>query len=280
MSLEALKIGFMQGRLSPQLLSRMQTFPAGYWREELYLAAKLGFSQVEWTVDSPTISINPILDSESQIQIRSECARHKIELNSVTCDFFMENPLWDSDFQSLTLLRNTFQRLFRATDNLGPLCLVVPLVDNSRLRNLSDFDLVVNFLFECNLEKYPIVIAFESSVQPKFLSESIRSLPKNLFGITLDIGNSASLGFDSSEEFSLFGDRIVNVHLKDRLLNGPSVPFGTGHTNFREYFKLLRQSGYVGNLILQSYRSKSNYVSEIIHSRNYTLAMNEGLKSI
>lgn len=280
MSREALKIGFMQGRLSPQLLSRMQTFPAGYWREELYLAAKLGFSHVEWTVDSPTISINPILDPEGRIQIRSECARHKIELTSVTCDFFMENPLWDSNFESLTLLRNTFEKLFQATDNLGPLCLVVPLVDNSRLRNLSDFDLVVNFLFECKLEKYPIIVAFESSTQPKYFAESIRSLPKNLFGITLDIGNSTSLGFDCSEELSLFDKRIVNVHLKDRLLNGSSVPFGTGDTNFREYLKLLRQTGYAGNLILQSYRSKINYISEIIHSKNYVLAINEGLKSI
>ena len=44
-----------------------------------------------------------------------------------------------------------------------------------------------------------------------------------------DIGNSASLGLNPLDEFEAFGDRILNVHVKDRVLGGTTVPLGLGN---------------------------------------------------
>ena len=45
------RIGFMQGRLSPQVGDRIQAFPRDHWREEFPIAERLGFPLMEWTLD-------------------------------------------------------------------------------------------------------------------------------------------------------------------------------------------------------------------------------------
>ena len=68
------------------------------------------------------------------------------------------------------------------------------------------------------------------------------------------MGNSASLGFDPIEEISLLGEYIINVHIKDRILGGGTVPFGEGDTNFPLVFSALNEMNYSGDYILQGAR--------------------------
>ena len=39
-------------------------------------------------------------------------------------------------------------------------------------------------------------------------------VPVDRVGVNYDIGNSASLGFPSKEEFAAYGDKITDVHIK------------------------------------------------------------------
>ncbi len=98
-------------------------------------------------------------------------------------------------------------------------------------------------------------IIFESDYPPPALREFIARLPAAHFGINYDIGNSAALGFDSVEEIGAYGARIDNVHVKDRVLGGTTVPLGTGNANFPAVFRALKRSGYAGNFILQTARA-------------------------
>ena len=50
----------------------------------------------------------------------------------------------------------------------------------------------------------------------------------------------------------------INIHLKDRPLNGTTVPLGEGDTNFSLVFRMLKEYDYHGNLILQTARAKDN----------------------
>jgi L-ribulose-5-phosphate 3-epimerase len=80
------------------------------------------------------------------------------------------------------------------------------------------------------------------------------------------------LGFSPNHEIETYGDRIINVHLKDRSKSGPSVQFGTGNTDFDSYIRGLLEIEYKGNLILQSVRSPSNsHMTELIHSQKFVL---------
>ena len=76
-----------------------------------------------------------------------------------------------------------------------------------------------------------------------------------MFGINYDIGNSAALDYDCGAEFAAYGDRILNVHIKDRIKGGTTVPLGTGNANLPRALGLLMRRGYSGSFILQTARA-------------------------
>ncbi|MFZ4405374.1 MAG: sugar phosphate isomerase/epimerase, partial [Pseudobdellovibrionaceae bacterium] len=59
----------------------------------------------------------------------------------------------------------------------------------------------------------------------------------------------------SDEEIGIYGDRIYNIHIKDRVLGGTTVPLGQGNADFRTVFVALSKIKYNNNLIFQSARS-------------------------
>ena len=75
-------------------------------------------------------------------------------------------------------------------------------------------------------------------MRPKQVKHFISKLDSKYFGINYDIGNSASLGFDPKEEFTSYGKRISNVHIKDRVLNGGPVTLGKGNADFVKFFNI------------------------------------------
>ena len=117
---------------------------------------------------------------------------------------------------------------------------------------------MLNFLKEKTVlfKKYNIKIIFESDFDPYKLNDFIQYLNLDVFGINYDMGNSASQGFNIADEFLAYGNRIWNVHVKDRLLGGTTVPLGDGNVNFDDVFRSLKSIDYSGNLILQTARAK------------------------
>ena len=101
-------------------------------------------------------------------------------------------------------------------------------------------------------------IIFESDYHPKKLKSFIKKFNKKYFGINYDTGNSASLNYNMKDEFKYFGNRILNIHIKDRKKFGNTVRLGEGNANFKQLFMNLKKINYKGNLILQTARSKIN----------------------
>ena len=56
------------------------------------------------------------------------------------------------------------------------------------------------------------------------------------------------------EEFKAYGQYINNIHIKDRVLNGGTVPLGTGIVDFPGFFKMVADIEYKGSFILQAAR--------------------------
>ena len=74
--------------------------------------------------------------------------------------------------------------------------------------------------------------------------------------VNYDIGNSAALGFDCREELEAYGERITDIHIKDRELGGGSVLLGRGNVDFNQFFTSLEKIDYVGPFIMQAYRDE------------------------
>ena len=252
------QIGFMQGRLSPIEEGKIQTFPWKYWRDEFPLAQDHGFPSMEWMIEQERLSENPLMTEGGRQEIRRLGAQHEIEILSLTGDCFMQAPFWKSDGERRTALLDEAIAVLAAAAELGIEYVVVPLVDNGRIENNRQQENLLAGLetFISSLKKTGIKIAFESDFPPTQLKNFLNDLDKTFFGINYDIGNSAALGYDPSEEIAAYGSRILNVHVKDRILGGTTVPLGQGNANLPRTFQLLKEAGYQGQYILQTARAE------------------------
>ena len=247
------RIGFMQGRLSPLVGERIQAFPGELWADEFPIAKDNNIRNIEWTIDTLTFDSNPLIQEVAHETIRKLAHENFLRIPSVTCDYFMENPHWVSSH--IDIERDVL-RIIEAMPRIGAHILVIPLVDNSSISKKQDIDL--NFFkdLESNLIQNNVYIAFELDLEPELAGKFIESFNPQHFGINYDIGNSASLGFSPLEEISNYGKRILNVHVKDRLLGGHSVPLGVGDVDFKTVVKQLNEANYRGNFIMQTARAK------------------------
>ena len=104
------------------------------------------------------------------------------------------------------------------------------------------------------IEKQNINLSLETDLPPKPFVELLDRLNSKNITVNYDIGNSAALGFDSDEELEAYGDRITDIHIKDRVLGGGPVTLGEGNANFVKFFVKLKEFDYQGPFIMQAYR--------------------------
>ena len=247
----------MQGRLSPLINGRIQAFPWECWKDEFPLAQQINIHLMEWTLDQERLYENPLLTEVGRAEIRTLCQQHAISILSLTGDCFMQAPLWKTQGSERITLERDFVEIAKGCAAVGIRMMLVPLVDNGRLENMAQEDDLVAFLESQSgfLVAHRLKVLFESDFVPQELARFIARLDSSLFGINYDIGNSAALGFNPQEEFAAYGTRIVNVHIKDRVLGGTTVPLGTGSANFDAVFAELAKVNYQGNFILQTARA-------------------------
>ena len=279
-------IGFMQGRLCERVDGKIQAFPWRDWASEFPAAAAIDLHLVEWTLDQERLYENPLMTAEGQRKIRELCQQHGISIPSLTGDCFMQAPFWKVDGKARTDLQADFLAIGRACAAVGIQMMVVPLVDNGRLETAEQENVLVEFLLEQQpfLAAHNLQVIFESDYVPAELARFIVRLPADRFGVNYDIGNSAALGFNLAEEFAAYGARVVNVHVKDRVLGGTTVPLRTGSADFDAVFVALAQQGYQGNFILQTARAVDGNHAEVLRDyrdmtrqwmQQYGLAMTE-----
>ena len=259
-------IGFMQGRLCERVDGKIQAFPWRDWESEFPAAAAIDLHLMEWTLDQERLYENPLMTAGGQGQIRTLCQQHGMVIPSLTGDCFMQAPFWKVDGQVRTDLQADFLEIARACAAVGIRMTVVPLVDNGRLETAEQENVLVDFLLAQQpfLAQHNLQVIFESDFTPTELARFIARLPAERVGINYDIGNSAALGFNPAEEFAAYGARAVNVHVKDRVLGGTTVPLKTGSADFGAVFAALAQQGYQGNFILQTARAADGNHAEVL----------------
>ncbi len=257
MSLEN-KFGIMQGRLSPVVKNRIQIFPVKNWKIEFKRAKKLGMHYIEWTLDYDTFNNNPLLKKSGIQQIKELSKKYSIKINSLTGDCFMQKPFWKTSKNKKLL--NDFKKILNSCKKVGIKYIVVPLVDNGKIKDKKTEKNLINICEKLTkeLKKKNIQILFESDFEPKKLKKFILNFDKQYYGINYDLGNSASLGYNIDDEFKNYSKYIKNIHIKDRVYNGSTVRLGSGDANFKKLFKNLKKYKYRNMLIFQTARSKIN----------------------
>ena len=256
----------MQGRLSPMVDNKIQSFPWKNWKKEFEIAFQNNIHVMEWTIDDNNLYKNPLLSDDGTKEILNLKKKYNITIPSLTGDCFMQNPFWKASGDLKKELENDFINILYGCNKVGIVIILIPLVDNGSIQKYQEEKNLFNFLSskENLLKKLNIKVCFESDFPPKRLKEFINNYNKDFFGINYDTGNSSALGYDPCEEFKEYGERIINVHIKDRPLNGSTVPLGEGDTNFPIVFKMIKKYKYEGNLILQTARAKNKNDIEVL----------------
>lgn len=94
------------------------------------------------------------------------------------------------------------------------------------------------------------------------------------FYVTYDTGNITSCGFDHKYYLYHLHSKINNVHLKDRTFDCNSVSPGSGNTDFKLIFDLLKRYKYDGYYTIQTQRGLSGEEFMTIYEhKNYFLKL-------
>jgi hexulose-6-phosphate isomerase len=251
------RVGFMQGRLSPLVDGRIQAFPWRDWEQEFEQASRIGLRLMEWTLDHERLRENPLLTTEGRKRLLALAQAHGVAVESVTGDCFMQAPFYKATGPARAALLDDFCAVVEAASVIGAHHVVFPLVDNGSIENGRQEQALMQGLLgiEPLLRERRVRVVFESDYGPERLLTFIERLPPATFGVNYDIGNSAALGYDAAEEIAAYGHRICHVHVKDRVLNGTTVPLGQGNADFPLVFSGLRRADYTGDYILQTARA-------------------------
>ncbi len=249
-------LGVMEGRLLPKYQGRYQAHPVGYWQDEFPRAAELGLDCIEFILDYNDAEANPLLRPGGPDEILAVSEKTGVKVYTVCADYFMEAPLHHPDQAVAAHSQEVLRRLLAHGRKLGLTDIVIPCVDQSSMADAAAQDrfvLRMNPLVE-EAEKAGINLSLETDLAPRPFADLLSRFDSRRVTVNYDTGNSAALGFDPAEELACYGERISDIHIKDRVLGGGSVVLGSGNTQFERFFEALRPLGYKGPFIMQAFR--------------------------
>jgi L-ribulose-5-phosphate 3-epimerase len=249
-------IGIMQGRLSPPVGGRIQSFPVNSWRQEFPWAQEAGLNCIEWVYEFDTEADNPLGTEAGALEIGNLVRESGVAVWSICADFYMKERLVDGDGAPRAHVVEHLQRLRQRAALLGVRYMVLPFVDESSLKSAAELEGLLEVLRSImpRGQQVGVELHLETDLKPAPLMRLLEKMSHPLVRANYDIGNSASLGHDPGEELTLLGPWLGSVHVKDRLRGGGTVPLGTGAADFATCFRLFVQSNFQGPFILQAAR--------------------------
>jgi hexulose-6-phosphate isomerase len=250
-----MSIGIMQGRLSPAVNGKIQAFPAENWRLEFERAKALKLDDIEWILES-LLEANPLWTESGLAEVRRAVKNTGVRVDFICADYFMESPFVRMSPEKLAHNRSVLMKTIDQAAILGVKGIEIPCVDASAIHSRAEEDELASAIEPCldYAAGKRVEIGLETSLPPDRFQALLKRIEHPALKANYDTGNSASLGYNPKEEVDAYGKWINNVHIKDRILGGSTVPLGTGHADIPRFLKLLKLSGYSGGFVLQAAR--------------------------
>tara|TARA_B100000029_G_C17490317_1_gene928885 strand:- start:161 stop:1051 length:891 start_codon:yes stop_codon:yes gene_type:complete len=269
------KIGIIQGRLSPPLNGKIQSFPINVWEKEFPIANECGFDGIELVIDSDNWIENPLYTQEGTDKILQISEKTGLEIFSVDPLYLTERGLMSNDpiicSERLEFMKNIIPNCYQ----LGMKYIIMPIIINpdlgvtEKLKSKTNMIYLKEFLKHC-LDitiKYDVGLALETALNGEEILELIDELDSTSIYVCYDTGNSSYFGHNIESDLNLLSDLLVEVHIKDHSAtdeNGHqinyynSVELGTGDVDFNLVFNTLSKINFSGNYILQMARGEDH----------------------
>ena len=202
------------------------------------------------------INLTPLWTTEGKELIYKLTKSTGVGVYSVCADFFMICPLHSLDSDISEFSREVLMSLLENLNSLEVNDLVIPCVDQSSLNDetrIEAFKKQIEPIIPV-AEKLGINLCLETDLPPLQFKNLIDDLSSDIVTVNYDLGNSASLGYNLKEEFEAYGDKITDIHIKDRMLGSGSVPLGEGSVDFSLFFLEFAKLNFSGQIIMQAFR--------------------------
>jgi len=251
-------IGVMQGRLLPKYKNLYQAHPVNYWKEEFDIAKEIGLNCIEFILDFDSIKHNPLLREDGIFEINKVVDRTGVKVKTVCADYFIEAPLHSENIKTSEYSQKVLIKLLSNVKNLDVNVIVIPCLEKSTLKDrivLDSFIEKMKPIVEA-AEKFKINLSLETDLQPNLFFELLERFDSEMVTVNYDIGNSAALEYDPDEELEAYGNKITDIHIKDRVFGGGPVTLGEGNADFSKFFNKLKEFDYQGPFIMQAYRDE------------------------
>jgi L-ribulose-5-phosphate 3-epimerase len=241
-----MRVGIIQGRLSPPD-EGFQECPKD-WKSEFDSLTELGLNHIEWIITKKSFIDNPFFIYDLiEYPIYTVCA-----------DNLVNERIDDEAFMQVSL-----NPICKAAIRNNVKYITIPLLEESSLQD-EQKRLRFKKILRGFAEQYPnIHFSLEAELEAKKLLDIVAVAPN--VHVTYDTGNITSCGFDHEEYIDAISERISNVHLKDRTMDGNTVIPGSGRTNFKLIFDKLKDIGYSGVFTLQTARETPGEEKETIN---------------
>uniref|UniRef100_Q025T7 Xylose isomerase domain protein TIM barrel n=1 Tax=Solibacter usitatus (strain Ellin6076) TaxID=234267 RepID=Q025T7_SOLUE len=254
-----IRIGQMQGRLSPPEGGRIQFFPRLRWQDEFALAAEAGFDQIEWLYDEWGEQHNPLAGNEGTRTIGLLSKQSGVAVHSLCAHYFVEHPFVNSSGRDLQSLVDKLEWLVTRCAAAKIRRVIVPFLDQGSIRNEDHERCAMDVLNSVlpGAVAHSVELHLETDLAPIAYGRFLEKMTSPAIRATYDTGNSTSFGFDVIDEIAAYGSRIGSVHIKDRLRRGGSVPLGEGEANLSFRLAALLATGYRGDFVLEAARGEA-----------------------
>jgi hexulose-6-phosphate isomerase len=267
------QIGIMQGRLSPRIDGKIQAYPAKTWQREFQIAKEIGYSSIEWIIEKP-FEVNALMSKSGIQEINQVITDTGVKIDYVCADVFMQQPLVRMSQQTREENKKYLTNILLNAKEVGAIGVEIPFVDSSSIKNENEkIELILCMQDAFGLAKeIELKVSLETDLNPTSFKDLLERINLEHVHANYDIGNSASLGFNPIEEIKAFGNRILNVHVKDRILGGATVPLGAGNSDIKLVFQKLNEIGYSGGITMQAARGEDD-VAVAKEQLSYTLEL-------
>ena len=235
-----MKIGIIQGRLSPPILG-FQECPED-WSREFSLLSRLNLNHIEWVVTKKYFESNPIFyENVNTYAISSICADNLVDKQIIEKAYFFENVIPICNAATKNEIKN----------------ITIPLLEDSDMTDDEHRKIFCSYIKDISERYENLNFSIEAELAPDKLDQIISI--NDRFYVTYDTGNITSFGLNHENYIERFGDRINNVHLKDRTFDAQTVAPFTGDTDFKQIF-----INYDGVFTLQTARHTTGKEVETI----------------
>jgi len=146
--------------------------------------------------------------------------------------------------------REIIRNAVEACADIGASVILVPFFGTAALKSKEQTRLLIDEIRGLSpmAEDRGVCLALETSMEAPELVRLVESIDSDCVQVYLDIGNTASMGYDVVQEITTLGERISQVHVKDH----PSRTLGEGSMDLGGVIAALEKTGFDGYLVLET----------------------------